>query len=264
MKYYVVDAFADAVFKGNPAGVCLLEGECDDVIMQNIAAENNLSETAFVTKREGYYDLRWFTPKVEIDLCGHATLGSAYVVMNYLETTATEVHFETKSGRLTVRRREDLYELDFPARKSEQIKVTVEMERAIDTPILEAYSSNHSRDLLLLLENERQIKNVVPDFGLLKELASHAVTITAKGDTVDFVSRFFAPNMGVAEDPVTGSAHTGLIPLWAERLNKKNMTAVQLSQRSGTLFCEERGDRVKIAGKAILYLQGEIFINGTV
>ena len=173
MKYYVVDAFADAVFKGNPAGVCLLEGECDDVIMQNIAAENNLSETAFVTKREGYYDLRWFTPNVEIDLCGHATLGSAYVVMNYLETTA-------------------------------------------------------------------------------------------KGDTVDFVSRFFAPNMGVAEDPVTGSAHTGLIPLWAERLNKKKMTAVQLSQRSGTLFCEECGDRVKIAGKAILYLQGEIFINGTV
>lgn len=259
MKYYIVDAFTDAVFKGNPAGVCLPEDELDDITMQNIAAENNLSETAFVVKRDGYYDLRWFTPKVEIDLCGHATLGSAYVIMNYVDSAIKEIRFETKGGTLTVKRREELYELDFPARKTQQIAVTAKMEQAINATILESYISNNSRDLLLLLENEQQIKNVVPDFDLLRELANHAVTITAKGDNVDFVSRFFAPNMGIHEDPVTGSAHTGLIPFWAERLNKKKMIAMQLSKRSGTLFCEECGDRVKISGKAALYLQGEVF-----
>jgi len=260
MKYYVVDTFADTIFKGNPAGVCLLEGELEDTVMQSIAAENNLSETAFVIKREGYYDLRWFTPKVEIDLCGHATLGSAYVIMNYIDDITNEVRFETKSGALTVKRKEDLYELDFPARKARQITIKTEMEQAISVTILEAWILNNARDLLLLLENERQIKSVNPDFDILKALASHAVTITAQGDTVDFVSRFFAPNMGVSEDPVTGSAHTGLIPFWAERLNKNEMTAMQLSKRGGTLYCENCGDRVKIAGKAALYLQGEVFI----
>jgi len=260
MKYYVVDTFADTIFKGNPAGVCLLEGELEVTVMQSIAAENNLSETAFVIKRDGYYDLRWFTPKVEIDLCGHATLGSAYVIMNYIDDITNEVRFETKSGALTVKRKEDLYELDFPARKARQIAITTEMEQAISVTILEAWISNNARDLLLLLENERQIKSVNPDFDILKALASHAVTITAKGDTVDFVSRFFAPNMGVSEDPVTGSAHTGLIPFWAERLNKNEMTAMQLSKRGGALYCENCGDKVKIAGKAALYLQGEVFI----
>jgi len=260
MKYYVVDTFADTIFKGNPAGVCLLEGELEVTVMQSIAAENNLSETAFVIKRDGYYDLRWFTPKVEIDLCGHATLGSAYVIMNYIDEITNEVRFETKSGALTVKRKEDLYELDFPARKARQIAITTEMEQAISVTILEAWISNNARDLLLLLENERQVKSVNPDFDILKALASHAVTITAKGYTIDFVSRFFAPNMGVSEDPVTGSAHTGLIPFWAERLNKNEMTAIQLSKRGGTLYCENCGDRVKIAGKAALYLQGEVFI----
>ena len=264
MKYYIVDAFTDTVFKGNPAGVCLLEDELDDITMQSISAENNLSETAFLIKRDGYYDLRWFTPKVEIDLCGHATLGSAFILMNFVDVTMSEICFKTKSGTLTVKKREDLYELDFPSRKTQEIAVTAEMTQAIGDTVLEAYISNNERDLLLLLKNETQVQRATPDFSLLKELASHAVTITAKGNTVDFVSRFFAPNMGIDEDPVTGSAHTGLIPFWSERLKKEKMTATQLSTRGGILFCENCGDRVKIAGKAVLYLQGEILIDSIV
>lgn len=263
MKYYIVDAFTDTLFKGNPAGVCVLQEAIDDAVMQSIAAENNLSETAFAVKRDGYYDLRWFTPKVEIDLCGHATLGSAYVIMNFFDTCAKEIRFETKSGPLAVKRTDDIYELNFPARKNRPAAVTAAMKQAMGVEILEAYFTNHDRDLLLLLENEQQVKNAAPDFEAIKPLASHAVTLTAKGDAVDFVSRFFAPNMGIPEDPVTGSAHTGLIPFWAERLNKKKMTATQLSTRGGMLFCENGEDRVKIAGKAALYLQGEIFVNGT-
>jgi len=258
LNYFVIDAFTDVLFKGNPAGVCLPEDDLPDIVMQNIAAENNLSETAFAVKHDGYYDLRWFTPKVEIDLCGHATLGCAFVIMNFVDTTANDACFETKSGTLTVKKTDDLYELDFPARKAYQIAVTKEMEQAIGAVVLDAYMSNNSRDLILLLENEQQIQNVAIDFDVLKTLSSHAVTITAKGDSVDFASRFFAPNMGIPEDPVTGSAHTGLIPFWSKRLNKDKMTARQLSNRGGTLYCENCGDRVKIAGKAALYLSGTI------
>jgi len=261
MKYYVVDAFTNTIFKGNPAGICFPEKELDTETMQNIAAENNLSETAFVTKRTGYYNLRWFTPKTEIDLCGHATLASAFIIMNFIDTDASEIRFETKSGTLITYKEKDLIVLDFPARKIKQIPVAAEMERAIGKSVLAAYLTNASRDLILLLENEGQVKDADPDFELIKTLADHAVNITSKGDTVDFVSRFFAPNMGIAEDPVTGSAHTGLIPFWSERLNRKTMTAMQLSKRGGTLFCENCGDRVRIAGKAALYLQGEIFVN---
>ncbi len=263
MKYYMIDAFTDTVFKGNPAGVCLPEAELDDVAMQKIAAENNLSETAFAVKQDGYYDLRWFTPEVEIDLCGHATLGSAYVIMNFVDTGIKEIRFESKSGTLFVRRKENLYELDFPARKTRKTAVTAEMEQAFGVKILEAYILNDSRELLLLLENERQVKNAAPDFDLVKNLASHAVTITSQGEQVDFVSRFFAPNMGIFEDPVTGSAHTGLIPFWSERLNKNRMTAIQLSKRGGNIICEYCGERVKIAGNAALYLEGEILADDT-
>ena len=260
MKYYIVDAFTDKLFKGNPAGVCILENDLDTQIMQNIAAENNLSETAFVIKHEGHYGLRWFTPKVEINLCGHATLGSAFVISNFVETDVNDIRFETNSGTLFVNKQEELYVLNFPSGKTHQTEITWQMEQAIGSAILEAYRSIDSKDLLLLLESEEQVKGVNPDYNKLKLLADHAVTITAKGDTTDFVSRFFAPNMGVLEDPVTGSAHTRLIPLWAERLNKSKMTAIQLSKRGGILFCENFGDRVKIAGKAVLYLQGELTI----
>lgn len=255
MKYFVVDAFTDTVFKGNPAGVCVLERELDTVTMQNIAAENNLSETAFVVKCDGYYDLRWFTPEVEIDLCGHATLGSAFVITNFVDTNAKEIIFETKSGALKVKKVDNIYELDFPSRKPKQTEIVAQMEQAVGVPILEAHIS---RDLLLLIKNEQQLKDLTPDFDVLRHLADHAVIVTAKGDTVDFVSRFFAPNVGVPEDPVTGSAHTTLIPFWAEKLGKKKMTAKQLSKRGGTLYCEDCGERVKIAGNAILYMKGEI------
>ena len=258
MKYYIVDAFTDTIFKGNPAGICLVEDEIDAMTMQWIAAENNLSETAFVIKRAGYYDLRWFTPKTEIDLCGHATLGSAFVITNFVDRSENEIRFDTKSGALFVKKTDDFYVLDFPLRNPQPTAVTAPMERAMGTRVLEAHV--FARDLLLLLADEAQVRSCVPDFSLVGALAEHAVTITAKGNSVDFVSRFFAPNVGIPEDPVTGSAHTILTPFWAKRLGKDSMTARQLSRRGGTLCCESRGDRVKIAGKAALYLQGEIKI----
>jgi len=258
MKYFVVDAFADELFKGNPAGVCLLEEWPDDEVMQSIAFENNLSETAFVVRRDGHYDLRWFCPETEIDLCGHATLASAFVISKFVDGDAAVMRFNTQSGMLTVAETEGMYELDFPARKPERIELTEQMSRAIGAPALEAHLS---RDLLLLLENERQVRDLAPDFELLKQLSDFfAFVVTAQGDRADFVSRFFAPGAGVPEDPVTGSAHCTLTPFWAERLGKEEMVAMQLSKRGGTLWCKNCGDRVKIAGKAALYLQGEIFI----
>jgi len=258
MQYYVVDAFADRLFKGNQAGVCLLEEWLDDEVLQNIAAENNLSETAFVVKRKNDYDLRWFTPEVEMDLCGHATLASAFIVSNFIDENTPVIRFETKSGVLTVRKTEDLYEMDFPARKPKQIEITPQMETAIGVSIIEAHLS---RDLLFLVDNEQQVKSLTPNFELLKQIPDcFAVIVTAKGNAVDFVSRFFAPCAGVPEDPVTGSAHSTLIPFWAERLHKNKMVAMQLSKRGGTLFCENCGNRVKISGKAALYLQGEIMV----
>jgi len=257
MKYYIVDAFTDELFKGNPAGVCILENELEILTMQKIAAENNLSETAFALKQEGYYNLRWFTPKKEINLCGHATLGTAFIIANFVDKNAVEFRFETKSGTLTVDKKDDLYIMDFPANKPQKTKITQQMEKAISASVCEAYIS---RDLMLLLENEQQIRNLIIDFNLIKEIADHAVIVTAKGDSVDFVSRVFAPNMGIDEDPVTGSTHTTLIPFWSERLNKNKMTAMQLSERGGMIHCEDCGNRVKMAGKAVLYLQGELFL----
>ena len=257
MKYFIVDAFTDTLFKGNPAGVCILEDELDVITMQNIAAENNLSETAFAFKKGDNYSLRWFTPITEIDLCGHATLGTAYVISNFIDTSAVEMRFETKSGMLTVIKNDDLFELDFPSHKAGKCEVTKLMEQSIGCPVNEAYVS---RDLMLVLDDEQQVLNLTPDLSLIAQIAEHGVIVTAKGESVDFVSRFFAPNVGVNEDPVTGSIHTTLIPFWAQRLTKKNLISLQLSKRSGTLYCEDCGDRVKIAGKAVLYLKGELFI----
>jgi len=258
LKYYVVDAFADKLFSGNQAGVCLLdEWPCDET-MQNIAAENNLSETAFVVKRQNHYDLRWFTPTIEIDLCGHATLASAFVVANFLDSGISDMDFHTKSGVLSVKKIDELFEMDFPSRKPEKIEVTPQMEKAIGAPVLEAHMS---RDMLLLLENEVQVKNLHPNLSAVAALSDCVgVIVTAKGDSADFVSRFFAPNVGVPEDPVTGSAHSTLIPFWSERLGKDKMNARQLSKRGGTLYCKNCGDRVKISGNAVLYLQGEIIL----
>ena len=257
MKYYIVDAFTDTLFKGNPAGVCVLEDELDVATMQNIAAENNLSETAFVYKNGTNYSLRWFTPVTEIDLCGHATLGTAYVISTFVDTTTDVMKFETKSGILTVTKEDDLYTLDFPVSEIRQCDITDMMEQAIGCKVKDAYIS---RDLMLVLDSETDVLKVNPDISLIKKIAKHGVIVTAKGDTADFVSRVFAPNVGIDEDPVTGSIHTMLIPYWAKKLNKKSMVAQQLSKRGGTLYCEDCGDRVKIAGKAVLYLKGEINI----
>lgn len=258
MQYFIIDAFTNTLFKGNQAGVCILNEWLNDDIMQNIAAENNLAETAFVVKRDNEYDLRWFTPEVEIDLCGHATLASAFVVFNFVDRNATIIKFNTQSGVLSVKKTENLYEMDFPSRKPKQIQITSLMEQAIGVPVLEAHLS---RDLLILIDTETQIINLKPNLELIKQIPGcFALIVTAKGDNVDFVSRFFAPNAGITEDPVTGSSHSTLIPFWSERLFKDKMVAKQLSKRGGTLFCENCGERVKIAGKAKLYLQGEIRI----
>lgn len=258
MKYYIVDAFTDELFKGNPAGVCLLDAEISEEIMQKIAFENNLAETAFLLIKENSYYLRWFTPDVEIDLCGHATLATAFVVMNYVDDRLNEVSFETKSGRLCVTRDNDTYTLNFPSRMPVPAASSPAIEKALGCKILETYLS---RDLLVIVENESIVNQLNVNNELLSEVSrdiSFAVIVSAKGDDCDFVSRFFVPNAGIKEDPVTGSAHSTLIPFWAKKLNKSKMIAKQLSPRGGVLICEDLNERVNISGKAVCYLAGDI------
>lgn len=256
MKYYIVDAFTDKLFGGNPAGICLLDKTLDAEIMQKIAFENNLSETAFLFKRDGYYDLRWFTPETEIDLCGHATLGSAFVLMNFVDIAMQTVDFKTLSGRLSVTRRGDTYYMDFPRRKPVPCAIPAVLEEALGVRVLETH---RSRDLVAVVESQSAVSVMSPDMSQLRKIENaFAVIVTAAGDDCDFVSRFFAPNAGISEDPVTGSSHSTLIPFWSERLGKTEMTARQLSQRGGVLFTKDCGDRVEIGGKAALYLTGEI------
>ena len=259
MKYFVADAFAETSFEGNPAGVCVLEKALPEGLMQSIASENNLAETAFVLPREdGAYGLRWFTPAVEIDLCGHATLAGAFILHEILNTGKASYEFHTQSGLLTVTPKGNLYEMDFPAWPVQRIEVMEQMRQAIGCDILEAHQA---RDLILVLENEAAVRNLKPDFAAIAALPeAHGVSVTAKGIGCGFVSRFFAPNMGINEDHVTGSVHSELIPFWAARLGQDTLTARQLSARGGTLYCENRGARVKIAGRAKLYLEGEIFV----
>jgi PhzF family phenazine biosynthesis protein len=264
MKYYVVDVFTDRLFGGNPAGVCLLDTWPDDRLLQNIAAENKLSETAFLVKQDGYYDLRWFTPEIEVDLCGHATMGSAYVLFEFVEIGATELSFKTQSGMLSVVRGEkDMLWMDFPARPGDPAPIYPSLSNALNDQIKEVLKS---ADILVILDSEEDIKNVAPDFETLKKVKDEAsmpgdnfgVIVTAPGSDCDFVSRFFGPNAGINEDPVTGRAHCVLIPYWSKRLGKTNLTARQLSRRGGQLWCKDAGERVKIGGKAKLYLSGEI------
>lgn len=256
MKYYVVDAFTDQKFSGNPAGVCVLDHWLDDLLMQKIAFENNLAETAFLVKKEGCYELRWFTPEVEIDLCGHATLASAFILMN-MKKELQEVTFNTKSGILKVKRDEDKYLMDFPSRKPVPCEIPPLLEAALGVRILGTFLS---RDLLVLVEKESDVIHVSPDFSMLKKIDAFAFVVTAKGTTCDFVSRFFVPNAGIDEDPVTGSSHSTLIPFWSERLHKTEMTAKQLSKRGGMIYCKDCGPRVEIGGKAVLYLIGDIIL----
>ncbi|RKQ18385.1 PhzF family phenazine biosynthesis protein [Ureibacillus endophyticus] len=258
MKYYVVDAFADKVFEGNPAGVCILAEWISEDVMQKIAIENNLSETAFAVKESKHYKLRWFTPGGEINLCGHATLATAFVIMNYVEPQITTIHFDTMSGVLTVVRKEDLYELNFPAAPLNEISITKQMIDAIGATPIEAYLN---RDLLFVFDSEETVKNLSPDFAKLTELPEGlGVIVTAKGTEFDFVSRAFFPKLKITEDPVCGSAHCGLVPYWAEKLKKNELIARQVSSRGGTLYCTYENTRVKMAGKAALYLIGDINI----
>lgn len=255
MRYYVVDAFADTPFHGNPAGVCLPDKPLTDELMQSIAFENNLSETAFIVPRGGYYDLRWFTPEAEVDLCGHATLASAFVLMNFVDPSMNRVEFRSQSGPLFVSRSGDLFTLDFPSRPPMPCEKPEILERALGVPVLETH---RSRDVVALVADEHTVQPLSPDFALLKQIDTFAVVVTAKGNTCDFVSRFFTPQEGINEDPVTGSSHSTLIPFWSARLGKTKMIARQLSQRGGQLFVEDCGERVKISGRAVCYLKGEI------
>ncbi len=257
LQFFQIDAFSRKVFGGNPAGVCLLDSWLEDDLLQRIAAENNLPETAFLApKAEGRYELRWFTPAMEIDLCGHATLASAFVIFSYLNRGLQAVEFETHSGVLKVAREGELLSMNFPTRKPKLAEAAEILARALGIAPLETWKS---RDVMAVFEDEAQITALQPDMASLSELPEvFAVVVTAPGSDCDFVSRFFAPNAGIPEDPVTGSSHCTLIPYWSERLGKKKLHARQLSARGGELFCEDLGDRVKIAGNASLYLKGEI------
>ena len=254
---YQVDAFSSRVFGGNPAAVCLLQSWLEDEILQAIAAENNLSETAFlVPKGNGRYALRWFTPSVEVDLCGHATLASAFVILSFVEPALSSVDFETRSGQLKVTSSGELLSMDFPSRKPEPAVAPPLLSQALGETPLEVLSS---RDLMAVFKDEDTIKEMKPDFEKLKQLKDiFGVIVTARGEEYDFASRSFAPGIGVPEDPVTGSAHCTLIPYWAEKLGKEYLRAYQLSKRGGEIFCYYQVERVKISGKATLYARGEI------
>jgi len=257
LDIYQVDAFTEKIFAGNPAAICPLDEWISDESMQKIALENNLSETAFFVRREDFCELRWFTPTFEIDLCGHATLASAFVLFELLGATENVLKFQTKSGLLTVEKKNDLLVLDFPSRPAQKCETPANLIDAIGKTPKEVLKS---RDYLMVYESEDEIRRINPNFAELLKIDAHAVIVTAKGDRSDFVSRFFAPELGVFEDPVTGSAHCTLIPYWAEKLGKTELFARQISERGGELFCELRGDRVKIGGRAALYLKGEIYI----
>jgi PhzF family phenazine biosynthesis protein len=261
IPYYQVDAFTSKVFCGNPAGVCLLETWLDDRTLQNIAAENNLSETAFIVEKEKDWELRWFTPKTEVDLCGHATLASGYIVFSVLKRGGSMIRFSTRSGILTVQEKADLLVMDFPSRKGVPVSAPAALGKGIGCDFAEVYKS---RDYLVILEDEEEVKNLRPDFAELATVDCTGIIVSARGREVDFVSRFFAPRVGIPEDPVTGSAHCTLIPYWSSRLGKNELVANQVSPRGGELFCSDMGDRVSIAGRVVTYLEGYIYLDKNV
>lgn len=259
LKMYQVDAFADKVFSGNPAAVCPLDQWMADDILQSIAMENNLAETAFYVKDGNQFQLRWFTPTLEVDLCGHATLATAYVLFHHEGFQSDTVHFHSpRSGPLSVKRKENILTLNFPVDILEPADVTSSLIAGFDIPPKMAFKGKS--DYLLIYEKEEDIKKLTPNMDQIAKIKARGVIVTAKGNEVDFVSRFFAPQSGVDEDPVTGSAHTTLTPYWSRQLNKVELTARQLSRRGGNLKCKLIDDRVEIGGHAHLYLIGEIFI----
>ncbi|MBR4163909.1 MAG: PhzF family phenazine biosynthesis protein [Solobacterium sp.] len=255
MKQYIVDAFTDQLFKGNQAAVCVMEEWPDEELMMHITKENNFSETAFTVKQNGYYDLRWFTPGGEINLCGHATLATSYVLFRFYEQESEQIIFHTLSGNLYIGRRDDYIVMDFPTYACKPVPLTKTMEEVFGKMPKEAYLD---RDLLLVYDDEDFIRNVKPDFEKMKELQGAGISITAKGKEYDCVSRFFAPELSINEDPVTGSVHCMIAPYWREKLHKNEIHAYQASERGGAMTCTFKGDRVVLAGKAVLFAISEI------
>lgn len=258
LKLYQVDAFTTHLFGGNPAAVCPLENWPPDEVMQNVAMENNLAETAFFVKKGDHFHIRWFTPVIEVDLCGHATLASAYVIFNELKHQGNSVSFESRSGILTVTRSGNELTLDLPADTIKEIPLTSDLVSGFTDKPIAAFRGK--TDYMFVFENENTIATMIPDIARLNELSARGIIVTAKGNECDFVSRFFAPQSGINEDPVTGSAHTTLTPYWSEKLGKKTLKAIQLSSRKGYLTCVYNGDRVLVAGEGRLYLRGEMLI----
>jgi PhzF family phenazine biosynthesis protein len=257
IKLYQVDAFTDRLFSGNPAAVCPLQRWLRDEVLQNIAMENNLAETAFYVKKDDVFEIRWFTPTVEVDLCGHATLASAFVLFNYENYNSDEIEFfSPRSGKLVVSKNGDALTLNFPADDFSKTPLTPELIACFDVAPIEAYKGK--TDYMLVFENQYQIENIVPRLDLIAQIPARGFMVTAKGNEADFVSRFFGPRSGINEDPVTGSAHTTLTPYWYARTGKTELTAIQLSPRRGHLTCTYLHDRVAISGQARMYLEGEI------
>lgn len=259
IPYYEIDAFTSHVFSGNPAGVCVLDHWLPDEVLQHIAAENNLSETAFFTREGDGYHLRWFTPAIEVDLCGHATLAPAHLLFAELGHRGERIEFQTRSGVLSAARRGDLIELDFPSRPPVPCSPPEELVRGLGRKPREVLKS---RNYVAIFDSESDVASVTPDFTALARVDSLGIIITAPGTDCDFVSRFFAPRAGVPEDPVTGSAHCSLIPYWAERLGRPELFARQISRRGGELKCRHLGERVGISGRAVIYLRGHIEVPG--
>ncbi len=259
LSIYQADAFTNRLFGGNPAALCPLTEWLPAPLMQQIAAENNLAETAFIVPLGNDFELRWFTPSLEIDLCGHATLATAHLLFTELDYAGDQIHFHTlKAGTLTVTRNDDLYTLDFPSRMPEQVEMPAELLQALgNTNAAEVWKS---RDYMVVYNSEEEILALEPDFNSLARFDAIGIIVTARGNDSDFVSRFFAPKAGINEDPVTGSSHCNLIPYWAEKLQKNKLHAYQVSGRKGELWCELKGDRVLMSGNAVTYLKGEIYI----
>jgi PhzF family phenazine biosynthesis protein len=256
LKLFQIDAFTDRVFGGNPAAVCPLESWLDDKLLQNIAAENNLAETVYFIKTGEGFEIRWFTPKAEVDLCGHATIAAAHVIFNHSNFKGESISFQSRSGELKVKRTEGWYVLDFPADILKKTEVTAVHNSCFTQAPLEVYEGRS--DLMFIYDSEEEIKSLQPRLAHIASLPARGIIITAKGSDTDFVSRFFAPAFGISEDPVTGSAHTTLIPYWSQRLHKTELTARQLSERGGYIKGTMLGERVEIAGQAAFYMAGEI------
>jgi PhzF family phenazine biosynthesis protein len=257
IPYFEVFAFTKRMFAGNPAGVCLLEAWLPDERLQAIAAENNLPETAFIIERQDFFYLRWMTPTVEVELCGHATLAAAHVLFRHFDYAGSEIRFQSKGGELKVNRAENRLVLDFPSRPAAETAPSQELIAALGA---QPERLLRGRDFFAVFGSEQEVAAIKPDFDRVAHLDAQGVVVTAPGEECDFVSRYFAPAAGIPEDPVTGSTHCTLIPYWSQRLGKKKLFARQISTRGGELFCEDRGARVGIGGEALTYVEGKIYL----